>query len=233
MLSAIYNYILTRLRNPDSTTWWPLRSDTLSVLAQSTWICPTHTDTRKHLKKHTHTDTNVSSQILSASCLSGIRHIPQLNQNMMCNGRDRGPPNGCHSKGLQLNVFPSPKGLVCVSGTNRQCIWHRHRNIALGMDAANEGRPSLSNPACQSLQSFFVASASSITCTQKTHTPACKQEPCVPSSLHSSPAPPTLYSLEDEMKDADIHLFSVAAFKGILRHSGKSAYLPYFKACYE
>lgn len=48
--------------------------------------------------------------------------------------------------------------------------------------------------------------------------------------LYHSPAPPTLYSLDDKMKDADIHLFSVAVFKGILRHSGKSAYIPYFKA---
>lgn len=55
-------------------------------------------------------------------------------------------PNGCHSEGLQLDVFPSPKGQVCISGTNRQHIWHCHRNMVLRMDVANEGPPVLIQP---------------------------------------------------------------------------------------
>lgn len=54
--------------------------------------------------------------------------------------------NGCHSEGLHLDVFPSPKGHVCISGTNRQHIWHCHRNMVLRMDAANEGPPVLIQP---------------------------------------------------------------------------------------
>lgn len=55
-------------------------------------------------------------------------------------------PNGCHSEGFHLDVFPSPKGHVCISGTNRQHIWHCHRNMVLRMDAANEGPPVLIQP---------------------------------------------------------------------------------------
>lgn len=99
-----------------------------------------------HIHKNTLTQTHTPFQILPATCLSGIRHIPQPNQSVICNGKDRVTPNGCHSVGLQLDVFPSLKGHVCISGTNRQRIWHCHRNMVLRMDAANEGPPVLIQP---------------------------------------------------------------------------------------
>lgn len=97
VLSAICNYILTRLSNPDCIKWWPLRSDMLSVFSQSVWISP---NTHKRTWEHTRTDTRLFSVILPASWVSGFRHIPQLNQSLICNGKDWVTPNGCHSEGL-------------------------------------------------------------------------------------------------------------------------------------
>lgn len=101
-------------------------------------------------ESHTYTcnsvDSQSSDQIHPASRLSGIRHILQQNQSMTCNGNDRVTLNGCHSEGLHMDVFASLKGHVCISGTNRQRIWHCHRNMWLRMDAANEGPPVLIQP---------------------------------------------------------------------------------------
>lgn len=65
---------------------------------------------------------------------------------MTCSRKDRGPLRDFQSEGFHSDVLPSLQGLVSISGTNRQHTWHRHRNMALKMDAANEGPPVLIQP---------------------------------------------------------------------------------------
>lgn len=171
VLRAISNYILTHLNNPNSTKWWPLRSVTLSAFL--------------HLQKHTPGDSRFPSRMHSATCLSGVRRVPQPNQSVICDGKDRVTPNGCHSEELHLDVLPSLKGHVCISGTNRQHIWHCHRNMALRMDAANEGRPVLTQPEL-SIAGVIIYCLHPLC---HTHTPEHKQgEPPMSTSSHFSPS---------------------------------------------
>lgn len=126
------------------------------------------------------------------------------------------------ARGSSWMCFPPWRGHACISGTNRQRIWHCHRNMALRMDAANEGPPpSLSNSTCQSLQCccffFFIAPAPSVAhipghmCTH-THLDTNKDHMSPPAyiSLHPSLTAPTLYFPADKVKEADIDLYSTA-----------------------
>lgn len=102
-------------------------------------------------------------------------------------------PNGCHSEGLQLDMFLSLKGNVCISGTNRHHIWHR--NMALGMVAANVGplvltQPDLSITTVIIIYRHHLLNTYAFAKTHvHTHTLARKEgEPLVPTDIHFSPS---------------------------------------------
>lgn len=119
-------------------------------------------------------------------------------------------PNGCHSEGLHLDVFPSPKGHVCISGTNRQHIWHCHRNMVLRMDAANEGPPVLIQPHL-SITAVIIYCLHLLQCACTcTHIYGeTRRDPgtFLSLSIHHSAA---LCFLDDKLNGADTDLYSTA-----------------------
>lgn len=94
--------------------------------AESTW------DRRVTLGS---SQTENSKQFLPCEPLPGIRPEPVPIDAVRWTLTD----TGWHRESLQLDLCPFRKVLVCVSGTNRQNIWHCHLNREARMDAANEG----------------------------------------------------------------------------------------------